>query len=369
MRKLCFVILLIPALAWGQKAADPNTADQWYKEGENQYLLGNFDKAVEAFKQGFSLENDEGKRAVYLYNIAQSYRLGHDCERALFFYRRFIALKDNNVGKALPSKTRKEIMDWIAELENCVAKASAVSTRPPTTSVSPDGDKNERASTEEPEKEATPPSKEVASRDGGPGSDEDDRGEPEEPLPGVGGPPRMISARFNAGATKVRVGPQIPVPVQATFALIAGYPIPVNNRLTIEAGVAGTLTPVPFDRPMMQGMPAQSRTALLTSVMANAGVSYEVAPKFGLRGDVGIGGMFFSGLSESRFTNGAPTSGALTMFHVRLAASADYAFTRNIVGTVTPIAFTMSPPKEGLDDSIKRITSIDFLMLGIGYRM
>jgi hypothetical protein len=29
----------------------------------------------------------------------------------------------------------------------------------------------------------------------------------------------------------------------------------------------------------------------------------------------------------------------------------------------------MSPPKSGLDDSIKRITSIDFLMLGIGYRM
>jgi hypothetical protein len=364
MRKICLLILLIPALAWAQKAGDPKTADEWYKEGENQYLLGNFDKAVDAFKAGFSLETDEGKRAVYLYNVAQSYRLAHDCERALFFYRRFLALKDNNVGKPLSAKTRKEIADWITELEQCVNRTDELSKRPPTTSVPPDGDRNERAGT--PDTTAKEPARsttEVASSDGGPGSDEDDRGEPEEPVVGGLGP-RMISARFNVGGTKVNVGPRIPVPVQPTFALVAGYPIRLNDKLTIEAGIAGTLTRVPYDRPMLP-----SRTALLTSVMANGGVSYEVAPKIGVRGDVGLGGLFFSGVSESRFTNGAMTSGALSMFHLRVAASVDYAFNRNLVGTVTPIAFTFSPPKVGLDDSIKRIVSIDFLMLGIGYRM
>jgi len=57
MRKICLAVLLMPALAW----AEPKTADEWYKEGSNQYNLGNFDKAVEAFKQGFALEPDDSK--------------------------------------------------------------------------------------------------------------------------------------------------------------------------------------------------------------------------------------------------------------------------------------------------------------------
>jgi len=57
MRKISnavlLVLLLIPAAApaW----AAPRTADEWYEEGANQYTLGNFDKAIDAFKQGFSL--------------------------------------------------------------------------------------------------------------------------------------------------------------------------------------------------------------------------------------------------------------------------------------------------------------------------
>lgn len=363
MRKICVAILLVPALSWAQ----PKTADEWYKEGENQYLLGAFEKAVDAFKQGFSLENDEGKRAVYLYNIAQSYRLAHDCEHALFFYKRFLALKDNNVGKPLPAKTRKEITDWITELEQCVEKQKDLSKKPPTTSVSPDADKNDKnVGGDNGQKDPAKTSKNVASSDDGPGGNDDDRGEPETPTP-TGVAPRVLSARLNFGATKVSAG-MFRVPVQATFALVGGYPIPVNRQMTIEAGVALTLTPVPYDRPARPGVPASSNTALLTAVMANGAVSYEVAPKVGLRGDVGIGGLFFSNVSESQFTNNAMTSGALSMFHLRFAVSGDYAFTRNLVGTLTPFAFTFSPPKKGLDDSIKRITSIDF-MLGIGYRM
>jgi len=56
------------------------------------------------------------------------------------------------------------------------------------------------------------------------------------------------------------------------------------------------------------------------------------------------------------------------MFHVRVGASADYAITPNVIATITPIAFSYSPPKEGLKDDIKSITRLDF-MLGLGYRM
>ena len=48
---LLVVSVLLPMLAMAQ----PKTADDWYKEGETQYNLGNFDKAADAFKQGYAL--------------------------------------------------------------------------------------------------------------------------------------------------------------------------------------------------------------------------------------------------------------------------------------------------------------------------
>ncbi len=112
-------------------------------------------------------------------------------------------------------------------------------------------------------------------------------------------------------------------------------------------------------------------TGTFTSVLADAGATYTVAPKIGVRADLGVGVLVFGGISApgSPFTNmGASTSGALTMFAVRAAVAADYAITQNIIATVTPFAFTYSPPKAGLRDDIKSITGFDF-MLGIGYRM
>ena len=56
------------------------------------------------------------------------------------------------------------------------------------------------------------------------------------------------------------------------------------------------------------------------------------------------------------------------MLHVRVGVSADYAFTPNLLATVTPFAFSYSPAKSGLVDSVKSFTAIDF-MVGLGYRM
>jgi hypothetical protein len=71
----------------------------------------------------------------------------------------------------------------------------------------------------------------------------------------------------------------------------------------------------------------------------------------------------------SPFTeNGAGTSGPLTMFAMRIAASADYEITPNIIATATPFAFSLSPAKAGLRDDIGAILRFDF-MVGVGYRM
>jgi len=368
MRKICFAIFLVPALAWAQ----PRSADDWYKEGETQFNLGNPDKAVDAFKQGFSLEVDESKKPAYLYNIAQVYRQANDCKNALFFYKRFLSIKNADTVKPLAASTRKNVEGWIAEADACVQRAATFGKKPPTNNLPPggeDGDKTSPSSDgDSGHKDTThkDPHKGVATggNHGGDG-EEDDGGSVTKPAQLAG--PHVLSARLTGGGTKVSTG-SIEVPVQATFALVAGYPIAVNHQLTIDVGGAFTFTPVPYTIDPPGPALTVSKTAQLIGIMANVGATYEVIPKLGLRGDLGLGALFFANVSESPFTGNAPTSGALTMFHVRAAASADYAVTPNIIVTATPIAFTYSPPKDGLIMDITAITSIDF-MIGIGYRM
>jgi tetratricopeptide (TPR) repeat protein len=342
MRKICIAALLVPTLAWAQ----PRTADDWYKEGETQFNLGNFEKAIDAFKQGFALETVDSKKAAYLYNVAQSYRQANDCKNALFFYRRFLAVKSDDTVKPLAPKVRKDVEDRITELEACVQQAASISKKPPNNNIPPGGD----GSVPEDSREA-PPTDVAATTDDGDG-DDDDGGSVTKPM--TRSQPHLISLRAIGGGSKLDTG-DIKISVQFTAALIAGYPIAVTDKLTVEAGAAFTVTPLP-------------ESAQLYGVMANSGVSYEVFPRAAVRADIGLGALFFAGASETAYTAGAPTSGALTMFHVRAGLSGDYAFTPNLVGTIAPFAFAYSPAKEGLDMSIDAITSISF-MLGLGYRM
>jgi tetratricopeptide (TPR) repeat protein len=355
MRKICIAMLLVPALAW----AEPKSADDWYKEGENQYNLGNFDKAVDAFKQGFSLETNDSKKAAYLFNVAQSYRQANDCKNAQFFYKRFLSLKDSDTTKPLSAKTRKDVEERINELEACVQQATSISKKPPNNNLPPDGDSSDK--TQPPAPDAGHKEKKVVATAHGAGEDTDSEA-PEPRL--TGARPHLISARLTGGGTKVSAGDN-EVQVQPTFALVAGYPIPINSKLVIDAGAAFTFTPVPYTG---TGPAMMKRTAQLIGAVANAGVTYEVAPKIGVRGDLGVGALFFGNAGESSFTAGNPTSGALTMFHVRAAISGDYAVTPNIIVTAPSLAFSYSPPKDGLGPDIKSITSFDF-MVGIGYRM
>jgi len=359
MRKICLATLLVPVLAWAQ----PRSANDWFKEGENQYNLGNFEKAIDAFKQGFALETKDANKPLYLYNVAQAYRLSGDCKNALFFYRRFLSLEDGNAAKPLDASTRKTVEGWISDAEACVQQATAFGKKPPSNNLPPDGDSGDKRSSDgdsrsdghsDGRKKAVATGHKAASEE-----EDDDGGSITRPAPAV--PPHLISARLTGGGTKVSAG-NLDVPVQATFALIGGYPLAIDRWTTIELGAAFTFTPVP------DTFNSSSKTMQMISVMANAGVSYEVIPKLSVRGDLGLGVLLLGNASGTNFTMGMMTSGALTMFHVRGAASADYAVTPNIVVTVMPVAFSYSPPKTGLNDTIKSITAIDF-MAGIGYRM
>jgi hypothetical protein len=352
MRKtFLLAALLVPALAW----AAPQTAAEWFKEGSNQYNLGNFDRAVEAFKRAFELEGDENKQAVYVYNIAQAYRLANDCAKAHFFYKRFLALKSKPNVKPLTPEERQKVEDFIRDLDECAQRTQKLSKQPPENLKDANDGSDKPA---DPRKDARPPVATAAPGDTAPVRDEI------EAHPVVRTAPSVISLRIAGGGTKINAG-KLDVPVQFTGALVGGYPVSLGDQLTIDIGAAFTFTPVPFKE--MNMVPA--KTAQMYGVMVNGGLTYAVLPQLGARVDVGLGALLLSNAGQTSFVaDGATTTGALSMFHLRTALSADYAVTPNVILTATPVAFTYSPPKDGLSEQIKSITTFDF-MVGIGYRM
>lgn len=349
--KLRTSLLVAAALfAASATAADPTptTAEGWYQQGQTEYTLGNFDKAVDAFKKGFELETVEANKPAYLYNIAQAYRQANDCKNSVFFYKRFLALKDSDNTKPLKPETRAEVEGWIRDGEACMKQQDAMRSKPPDTTMKPDAPK------------PVQPVKPVAATTAQPV----DVPQLDTSVTAVApGTPRLLSVRLLAGGSHVSAG-DLSFPTQPTTALVAGYPLVLNDKLIVEPGVGATFTPAPYD-----GM-AGAETGKMFGLFANAGARYEVAPKIGVRGDVGLGILAFSGLATGNpFTEGgAPTTGALSMFHLRAAVSADYWFLDNLSVTATPFAFGYSPAKAGFRSTVSSITSIDF-MVGLGYRM
>jgi tetratricopeptide (TPR) repeat protein len=351
MRQLCFVILLVPALAWAQSS---KSADDWFNEGYNQYTLGNFDKAIESFRHAFELQNDPEKQTLYVYNIAQAYRQSNDCVKASFFYKRTISLA-TSLPKPVSSKVQAAQTTserFVRELEECNKTAQELSKRQPDNVEKQNGTNSRRE-----------PAKVADSTPDGEGGEADTGTHATSQF---GTSPHAFEAWFSGGGTAVATGSKkIPMPVLATFALVAGYPISITPELRLHAGAAFTLLLVPFNKDTAD-MKATS-TGTMTSAMANIGATYDVARRVDLRFDAGFGIMAITGASETAFTANAPTTGALTTFHVRGGLSLDYAMTPNFV-LGPSLALSYSPAKEGLDPTITGFTAFDF-MVSAGYRL
>src|SRR3569833_1944068 len=382
---LCAAMLL-PAIAM----AEPKTADDWYSEGETQYNLGNFDKAADAFKQGYALESVENKKPAYLYNDAQANRQARKSKDASFFYKRYLTQKDQDTAKPLNPDKRKEIEGWIAELFECEESQTAIAIKRPDSTISPNTNPTGDTGTHTTGttgtgtgtgtgttgtgtgttgtgagKTTTGTGTKVAEGggDGGGGDDDDNGGGIHAGV--TTAQPKVLSLRFTGGVSKISAG-DLAVPVEPTFNLFGGYPIAVNEQLEVDIGADLNFTPVPYTDAMNV-----KKTAQLIGVLADVGAVYTVAPKIGLRGDLGIGVNALGGISDmgNPFTqNGAGTTGALGMLAVHNNNTTNNANTPNVLITVAPIAFTYSPAQDGLRSDIKSLTRLDF-MLGVGYRM
>ena len=348
-------LLVAAVVLWGPVAhADEATAKKKYEEGERAYNLGQFKRAVELFTEAY----EQHPNPTFLFNIAQTYRQSGDCKQAQFFYKRFLALKANDPKPLKPERVA-EIEQRIAELEECIKREMA--NKPPD-QLDPQGGKP--AAGKNPK--ATP----ATSTAQGPNNETDTGEEEEEEEPEAPPPagPKLFSARVLGGAGLLTAAQLDTGGLHFAGALLAGYPLSINNKMMIELGAALTYVPVPYA--LMVPTPMNTVTGGLVGLMANAGPSYTVIPKLAVRADVGVGVQLFTGLEHdgNPFTvGGAPATGPLGTFLARAALSADYAVTPNIVIVAMPIAFTYSPAPTGFKPEITSLTTLSFAV-GVGYR-
>lgn len=99
-----------------------------YEKGLGHYNLGEFDLAIESFREAYALSSAPG----LLFNIAQSHRLKKDYEQASYFYRTYLRLKPDAPNRA-DVEARLEEMDKLIEEQKKIQKG------PPTGTVTPEG--------------------------------------------------------------------------------------------------------------------------------------------------------------------------------------------------------------------------------------
>jgi tetratricopeptide (TPR) repeat protein len=99
-----------------------------YDKGINHYNLGEFDQAIDAFKQAYSLSSAPG----LLFNIAQAYRLKKDYENATYFYSTYLRLQPDAPNRGDVEARLREMKQMLDDQKKLVAK-------PPTGTLPPEG--------------------------------------------------------------------------------------------------------------------------------------------------------------------------------------------------------------------------------------
>ena len=358
-------LVLALALCSSTALADEAAARKDFEAGERAYNLGDFNKAAELFKQAY----DEWPKPEFLFNLAQTYRQAGDCKQALFFYKRFLSLKQSDTKKPIKPELKTEVEKRIVELEECTRRELA--NKPPdqldngngsatsTTTTGTTGATNASTTTNP---TTGKPSGGTASTDGdGEQTDEDEK---ETPTPAPTAAPTLVTARLLAGAGKLGAS-ALETKVQFAGALEGAYPLALAPQFQLELGAAFAFMPIPYTTTMNE-----SGSGGMIDLLANVAARYTVIPNLSLRPEVGAGVMLFTGLGKmgNPFTEGGnPASGALTSFAVRGAASVDYAVTPNVLVSATPFAFAYSPAPAGFKSEIPSLTIMSF-MVGVGYQ-
>lgn len=113
MRISVIAMVVIGCLAGVARAQpDKAAAQAAFAEGQQRYAAGEYLPAAMKFETAFAFDPDP----VYLFNVAQAYRLGNACTQAVSFYRRFLEAVPNPPNLA-------KVNQYLEQSEAC-AKSS-----------------------------------------------------------------------------------------------------------------------------------------------------------------------------------------------------------------------------------------------------
>ena len=374
-------LLVVGRLAYAQQAPEKIAEDEFNK-GNTAYNLGKWEEAVDHFTKAY----EAWSQPEFLYNIAQSYRQAGNCKQALHFYKRFRSLKENDKQAPLSKQKREEVDRFIKQLTDCAAKADSTAgtkpdsldsppstgmsgtqgttstTSPATTTTTQTTATTPKTTTPPPPPTTTPatgtkpPTTTGALEKPDDGTDEDEDETTVTKTTTVTAP-STISARAVTGIAVISSG-DLHIPVQPSFAVIAGYPLAVGP-MVLDLGAGVSYTPLPYQ------VMGEQKQGTMFGARAVISAQYPATPKLWLRGDVGGGIVSLGGLVMGNPITADYSAKSFTLPSVRVGIAADYLFTPNLAATVSPFGFAFSPGADGMyGDSLREID----VLIGLAYR-
>lgn len=120
---LCLLVCSFGGAPAQAQAPDKARSAAAYTEGQRRYAAHDYAAAAAKFIEAYAAEPDP----AYLFNVAQSFRLAHDCVEAASYYRRFLA----DVTSA-PNLDKVHV--YLDEMDACIKRQKPA---PPPTPPAP----------------------------------------------------------------------------------------------------------------------------------------------------------------------------------------------------------------------------------------
>ncbi len=326
------------------RADDAATARELFTQGNTFFDLGQFDKAIDAWQRGYQLKNDPG----FLYNIGQAYRTMGDPEKAIFFYKRYLA----NAPKA---KNRAEVEQKIEALQKQVPERPVAPVTPPPTTEPPPG----AAPATVPPPAVSPPAVSpppVTATEAAPAA---------EPAPAATPfpAPRRVDIGVGLGFDTWSSGLRAHADHSFALGVLGGYTFGTPAaRVRFRLGALFGYT----------FLKESSGTDSLTSLLLDPTLVFPVTKRLRLTVDLGLGAVWISGMTETSTLLVVPQDGKKLMVNgsavprgvFRLGASLQYDVSPAISLFFWP-AVASSPKTDNFYGALTRVE----VLFGAAYRL
>jgi hypothetical protein len=316
------VALVVLALAVRVAAADPTPAEQaraHFDKSTVAYNLGKFDEAIAELETAYRLDPDP----AYLYSLAQAYRLANNRERALFFYRRYLAV-------AAPDEpNRADVEQRIATLEAEQIEADKAAADKAATDKAAAAQKAAAAKTAP----AAPP------------------------------PQHNLRLGISAGINKLFFGSDPSPPPQLSSRLLVAY-IMRFRSFTVDLGGLWELTPIPYT---LDGM---SDNISYSQLIGLGMITYQLTHRFSVSAAGGLGVAAFAAITDKNpFTMTMSSSADLPQVCVRADLMVGIRLDDMVELELGPATWSFTPRNSHLATFVHHVYSFGTLFVGLHVKL